>query len=50
MWWIIGIIAIFIIVFLLLIVHCAGRSVSDEVQAQLDEDQVKAIEEYSKKK
>ncbi len=47
MWWIIGIIVVILIIaFLLTIIHCAGKNISDEVQARLDEEQIKAVDEY----
>lgn len=50
MWWIIGIAAIVILVFLWLIVHSASNSVDDETQARLDDEQTRAITEYQKDK
>lgn len=50
MWWIIGIIAFVILVFLWMIVHSAACSVDDDTQARLDEEQTKAVTEYQKEK
>ena len=49
MWWIIGILVLLIMVFLWLILNNASRSVDDETQRLLDEEQTRAIEEYLKK-
>ncbi len=50
LWIIIGIIIVLIIAFLLIVVHCAGKSISDEMQEKLDADQIKAVDEYIKRK
>ena len=46
MWWIIGIIAIIILGFLLLVVRSASRSVDEYTQAMDDEEQAQYIAEY----
>lgn len=50
MWWIIGIILLFVLLFLLLLVRSAGHSVDKETQDIEDEEQTRAVEEYLKKK
>lgn len=50
MWWIIGIAAIVVLVFLWMIVHSASNSVDDDTQARLDDEQTRAITEYQKEK
>ena len=50
MWWIIGIIAIVILIFLWLIARSAARSVDEDTQAMYDEEQTKYIENYYKEK
>ena len=50
MWWIIGIIALIILVFLWMIVHAATRSIDDSTQAMLDDEQTRAVTEYPLKK
>lgn len=50
MWWIIGIILLFVLLFLLLLVRSAGHSVDKETQVIEDEEQTRAVEEYLKKK
>ena len=50
MWWIILAIALVILAFLWMIVHSAARSVDDDTQVMLDEEQTKAVTEYQKEK
>ena len=50
MWWIIGLVALIVLVFLWTIVHSAARSVDDDTQARLDEEQTRAVSEYQKEK
>ena len=50
MWWIIGIIAIIILVFLWMIVRSAARSVDENTQAMYDEEQTQYIAKYFKEK
>ena len=50
MWWIIGILVLLIMIFLWMILKNASRSVDDETQRLLDEEQTRAIEEYLQKK
>ncbi len=50
MWWIIGIAAIVVLVFLWMIVHSASNSVDDETQTKLDDEQTRAVTEYQKER
>ncbi len=50
MWWIILIVALAALVFLWMIVHSAARSVDDDTQARLDEEQTRAVTEYQKER
>ena len=50
MWWIIGIAAIVVLVFLWMIVHSASSSIDDETQARLDDEQTRYVTEYQKEK
>lgn len=48
MWWIIGIIALFVLIFLWMIVRAASHSVDDDTQSRLDEEQIRYVTEYQK--
>ena len=50
MWWIIGIIATLILLFLWMIVRSAAHSIDAETQEMYDEEQSRYIEEYYKKR
>ena len=50
MWWIIGIVALFILFFLWMIVRAASHSVDDDTQARLDDEQTRYVTEYQKKR
>ena len=43
MWWIIGGVALVLLIFLWMIVHSAARSVDDDTQTRLDDEQTKAV-------
>ena len=49
-WWIVGIVGVILLVFLWMIVHSAARSVDDETNARLDEEQTQAVEEILRKR
>ena len=50
MWWIIGIVALILLIFLWMIVHSANQSIDDDTQAMLDEEQTRAVADYLKQK
>ena len=50
MWWIIGIIAVIILIFLWMIVRTASHSVDDNTQARLDEEQTRYVSNYLREK
>lgn len=50
MWWIIIIVVLLLQIFLWLVLHAATRSINDEMQAKLDEEQTRAVNEYLKNK
>ena len=50
MWWIIGIVALVLLIFLWMIVHSANQSIDDDTQAMLDEEQTRAVADYLKQK
>jgi len=49
-WLIAGIVVVVLLVFLWMIVHSAARSVDDETNARLDEEQTRAVEEILRKR
>ena len=49
-WVIVGIIGLALLIFLWMIVHSAARSVDDETNAMLDEEQTRAVEEILRKR
>ena len=46
MWWIIGVIALILLIFLWMIVHAATQGIDDDTQAMLDDEQTRAVTEY----
>ncbi len=50
MWWIVGLIVLFIGIFLWMIVHSAAKGMDEHTRKLLDEEQTRAVSEILRKR